>query len=122
MNRRRLGIIVTHPIQYQVPLYRYMAAYSTIEPVVFFLTEHGLTESFDPGFGRVIKYDVPLLAGYEYQVVRSYRLRQSPPASVGPFNPSLPKLIRRSGIDALLVHGYNCISHWLACATAVYSH
>jgi glycosyltransferase involved in cell wall biosynthesis len=122
MTRRRLGIIVTHPIQYQVPLYRYMAACSTIEPVVFFLTEHGLAESFDPGFGRAIKYDVPLLGGYEYQVVPNYSLRPSSPVHGGPFNPSLPKLIRRSHVDALLVHGYNCVSHWLAYGTAVCSH
>ena len=122
MSRIRLGIVVTHPIQYQVPLYRYMAACSTIEPVVFFLTEHGLAESFDPGFGRAIKYDIPLLGGYEYQVVRNYSLRPSHPAPNGAFNPSLPKLIRRSDVDALLVHGYNCISHWLAYVTAVCSH
>src|SRR5579862_2366403 len=122
MSRRRLGIIVTHPIQYQVPLYRYMAACSTIEPVVFFLTEHGLAESFDPGFGRRVKYDIPLLGGYEYQVVRNYSLRPSPSALSGAFNPSLPKLIRRSHVDALLVHGYSYISHWLAYATAVCSH
>ena len=113
---------MTHPIQYQVPLYRYMAACSTIEPVVFFLTEHGLAESFDPGFGRAIKYDVPLLGGYEYQVVRNYTLGPPPWAHGSPFNPSLPKLIRRSDVDALLVHGYNCVSHWLAYATAVCSH
>ena len=122
MSRRRLGIIVTHPIQYQVPLYRYMATCSTIEPVVFFLTEHGLAESFDPGFGRVVKYDVPLLGGYEYRVVRNYSLRPSSSAPGGAFNPSLPKLIRRSHVDSLLVHGYSCISHWLAYATAVCSH
>jgi hypothetical protein len=36
MSRRRLGIIVTRPIQYQAPLYRYITARSTVEPVVFF--------------------------------------------------------------------------------------
>ncbi len=122
MSRIRLGIIVTHPIQYQVPLYRYMTARSTVEPVVFFLTEHGLAESFDPGFGRTVKFDVPLLGGYEYQVVRNYSLRPSLRTPGGTFNPSLPKLIRRSHVDALLVHGYSCISHWLAYATAVCSH
>ncbi len=59
MSRKRLGIIVTHPIQYQVPLYRYMTARSNVEPVVFFLTEHGLAESFDPGFGRVSNMTFP---------------------------------------------------------------
>jgi len=121
MSRRRLGIVVTHPIQYQVPLYRYLATYSTIEPVVFFLTEHGLAESFDPGFGRAVKYDVPLLGGYEYQMVPGYSLRPSSRTPGSAFNPSLPKLIRRSHVDALLVHGYTCPSHWLAYATAVSS-
>jgi glycosyltransferase involved in cell wall biosynthesis len=119
MTRARLGIVVTHPIQYQVPLFRHLAARSAIEPLVFFLSEHGLAESFDPGFGRAVKYDVPLLDGYEYRLVTNC----SPKAAVGTpwrvFNPSLPTLIRRSRVDALLVHGYNTISHWLAYATAV---
>ena len=121
MSRRRLGIIVTHPIQYQVPLYRYMTARSTVEPVVFFLTEHGLAESFDPGFGQTVKFDVPLLGGYEHQVVRNYSLTSSPRTPGRAFNPSLPKVIRRSHVNALLVHGYNGTSHWLAYATAVCS-
>jgi glycosyltransferase involved in cell wall biosynthesis len=121
MSRARLGIVVTHPIQYQVPLFRYLAARSSVEPLVFFLSEHGLAESFDPGFGRVFKYDVPLLGGYEFELVRS----RSPKSALGTpwsmFNPALPTLIRRSHLDALLVHGYSNISHWLAYATAVVS-
>jgi glycosyltransferase involved in cell wall biosynthesis len=35
-------------------------------------------------------------------------------------NPSLPALIRRSDIDALLVHGYNNVSHWLAYSAAIF--
>ena len=116
----RLGIVVTHPIQYQVPLFRYLAARSSVEPLVFFLSGHGLTESFDPGFGRAIKYDVPLLGGYEHRLVRN----RSPKLAIGRwgvFNPSLPAIIRRSNVDAILVHGYSYISQWLAYATAVRS-
>jgi len=50
MVRSRLGIVVSHPIRYQVPLYWYLAARTSVEPVVLFLSEHGLKESFDPGF------------------------------------------------------------------------
>jgi len=118
MTRLRLGIVVTHPIQYQVPLFRHLAARSAIEPLVFFLSEHGLAESFDPGFGRAVKYDVPLLDGYQYRMVSNC----GPKSAVGTpwrvVNPSLPALIRRSHVDALLVHGYSTISHWLAYATA----
>jgi glycosyltransferase involved in cell wall biosynthesis len=86
---------------------------------VFFLSEHGLGESFDPGYGRAVKYDVPLLGGYEHRIVRNRSPKPTIGKSWGVFNPSLPDLIRHSRIDALLVHGYSHISHWLAYTTAV---
>jgi glycosyltransferase involved in cell wall biosynthesis len=119
MRRARLGIVVTHPIQYQIPLFSHLSARSSVEPFVFFLTDHGLAESFDPGFGRTLKYDVPLLDGYKYQIVRNRSPKPAIGTSWGVFNPSLPAAIRRAHVDALLVHGYNHISHWLAYATAV---
>ena len=121
MSRARLGIVVTHPIQYQVPLFRHLAAGSSVEPFVLFLSEHGLVESFDPGFGRAIKYDVPLLEGYQHRMLRNRSPKPTVSSSWGVINPSLPALIRHSNIDVLLVHGYNHISHWLAYATAVVS-
>jgi glycosyltransferase involved in cell wall biosynthesis len=121
MTQVRLGVVVTHPIQYQVPLFRYLAARSAIEPLVFFLSEHGLAESFDPGFGRSVKYDVPLLDGYEYRMVSNWSPKSAVATPWRVFNPSLPALIRRSRVDAMLVHGYNTISHWIAYATALSS-
>ena len=119
MSRARLGIVVSHPIQYQVPLYRQLAASSSIEPLVFYLTRHGLDDSFDPGFGRTVKYDVPLLGGYEHVLVPNRSLRPALTSPWGVFNPSLPALIRRSRLDAILVHGYSSLSHWLAYTAAV---
>lgn len=121
MSRPRLGIVVTHPIQYQVPLYRHLAAQSAVEPIVFFLSEHGLAESFDPGFGRLVQYDVPMLGGYEHRLVRNRSPKPTLKGSWGVINPSLPGLIRCSHVDAILVHGYNTISHWLAYCAAIYS-
>jgi glycosyltransferase involved in cell wall biosynthesis len=121
MTRARLGIVVTHPIQYQVPLFRHLAARSSVEPLVFFLSEHGLGESFDPGYGRAVRYDVPLLGGYEHRIVRNRSPKPTVGKSWGVFNPSLPALIRDSHIDVLLVHGYSHMSHWLAYTAAVWS-
>ena len=121
MTRARLGIVVTHPIQYQVPLFRYLASQSSVDPLVFFLSEHGLNESFDPGFGRAVKYDVSLLGGYEHRIVRNRSPKPGVDTPWGVLNPSLPALIRRSHVDALLVHGYDKISHWMAYATAISS-
>lgn len=114
----RLGIVVSHPIQYQVPLYRHLSAESCVRPYVFFLTRHGVAESYDPGFGRAIQYDVPLLQGYEYEFVRNYSPKPSPGRSWGVVNPSLPRSMRQAHLDAVLVHGYSHISSWLAFGTA----
>ncbi len=118
MIHHRLGIVVTHPIQYQVPLYRYLAANSSVEPLVFYLSDHGLEESFDPGFGQPVKYDLPLLGGYEHRMVRNWSPAPAVGKPWGVINPALPGLIRNSGLDALLVHGYSNISAWTAYMTA----
>jgi hypothetical protein len=65
--------VVSHPIQYQVRLYQYLAAWTSVEPVVLFLSEHGLIESFDRGFGRSLKSDVPLTGWYKYARQQSVR-------------------------------------------------
>jgi glycosyltransferase involved in cell wall biosynthesis len=121
MSRARLGIVVTHPIQYQVPLYRYLTENSTVEPHVFFLTDYGVAASYDPGFGRDVHYDVPLLDGYDYEFVTNRSPKPSPGTPWGTFNPSLPRAIRKASVDALLVHGYSNASAWLAFGTAVAS-
>ena len=87
MSRPRLGIVVTHPIQYQVPLYRHLASQSAVEPIVFLLSDHGLAESFDPGIGRVVKYDVPMLGGYEHRLVRNRSPKSNVSAPWGMLNP-----------------------------------
>lgn len=115
---RRLGIVVTHPIQYQVPLYRYLAANTTVDPYVFFLTDHGVASSYDPGFERQVHYDVPLLDGYEHEFVRNWSPWPSPSSPWGAVDPGLPWAIRRSSIDALMVHGWSNASAWMAFATA----
>jgi len=60
----RLLHIVSHPIQYHAPLFRRIAAESGIEFRVLFLrdTEGGY---FDAGFGRDVRWDVPLRSGYD---------------------------------------------------------
>lgn len=121
MTRRRLGIVVSHPIQYQAPLFRYLATQTSIEPHVFFLTDHGVDLSYDPGFGRPVQYDVPLLEGFEHEFIRNWSPRPSPSTPMGAINPGLPLAIRRASIDALLVHGWSNPSAWLACLSAAAS-
>ena len=65
----RLAYIVSHPIQYQAPLLRRLAQEPGLLMKTFFLTNAGAEPFFDAGFNRVLKWDVPLLEGYQYQFV-----------------------------------------------------
>ena len=55
----------------------------------------------------MVKYDVPLLGGYEHRMIRNRSPKPTVSTPWGVLNPSLPALIRRSHVDALLVHGYS---------------
>jgi glycosyltransferase involved in cell wall biosynthesis len=119
VRRPRLGIVVSHPIQYQVPLYRYLAEHSDVEPHVFYLTSHGIGPSYDPGFGREVQYDLPLLGDYSHEFVKNLSPRPSPSTPSGAINPGLARALRRASLDAVMVHGWSSISSWVAFSTAL---
>jgi len=62
--RKRLAIIATHPIQYQVPIWRALAADPALEVEVFYATDMSIRGYRDVEFGRTVKWNVPLLEGY----------------------------------------------------------
>jgi glycosyltransferase involved in cell wall biosynthesis len=63
----QLGYFVSHPIQYQAPMLRRLASHPQIDLKVFYLTDFSAKTYQDPGFGRSVRWDVPLLDGYEYE-------------------------------------------------------
>ena len=71
----RLAIIVSHPIQYYVPLYRRLAKRKDVEIKVFF-TWHGADKPMlDQGFKREVAWDIPLTEGYPFEVALPAGLR-----------------------------------------------
>lgn len=61
--------IATHPIQYQIPVFRELAISSEVEFSVAFLTRHGMAPSYDKQFQRVLQWDTPLLDGYSWELI-----------------------------------------------------
>ncbi len=60
----RLLYVVSHPIQYQAPLLRLIAAQPDIRLKVLF--RRMPDGEIDPGFGVPVRWDVPLLDGYNH--------------------------------------------------------
>jgi len=65
----RLLYLVSHPIQYQAPLLRRIAAEAEIELLVLFENMETAGAYFDEGFGAEITWDVPVTEGYQFQQV-----------------------------------------------------
>ena len=64
----RLLYLVSHPIQYQAPLLRKIAAADDIDLTVSFATDSMTGTHWDPGFRDQIEWNVPLTEGYRWQV------------------------------------------------------
>ncbi len=101
----RVACLVSHPIQYQAPLFRYLAARPGIELTVFFLSDHSIHAYRDSGFGVDVKWDVPLLDGYRSEFLP--RVGNGSGLSFWrPWTFGLRARLRRGQFDALWVHGY----------------
>lgn len=62
----RLLIVTSHPIQYQAPLFRAVAALPEVDAEVLFLTLPSAAEQ-GAGFGRAFTWDQDLLEGYRWR-------------------------------------------------------
>jgi glycosyltransferase involved in cell wall biosynthesis len=101
----RLAYFVSHPIQYQAPLLRQIAAQLDIDLTVYFTSDFSVRGYIDKGFGVNVAWDVPLLDGYKYEFLpnglfkHAHHDRQ---ISSGIFS-----RLRRNRFDVVWLHGYN---------------
>jgi glycosyltransferase involved in cell wall biosynthesis len=115
---RRVAHLVSHPVQYYAPLYRELAGREAIDLTVYFFSAATIAEFFDPGFGRVVRWDSALLDGY--------RSRFCPSAARAPAgagwtrrpNWDIVQAVALGGYDAVWLHGYNHPTSLLAAAAA----
>jgi glycosyltransferase involved in cell wall biosynthesis len=110
----RLAYLVSHPIQYQVPLLQRLARHPDIALHVYYMTDQGVRPSRDPEFGVPVQWDAPLLDGYAWTLLPN---RSWCPQADHPFrfiHPSIAGALRRERYDALIVHGYAHVTEWLA--------
>ncbi len=115
--KKKIAIITSHPIQYQTPLFRELAKNSEVDLIVYFCWNFGVTESLDPEFGRKIKWDTPLLEGYNFKFLKNFSLKPSS-SFWGQLNPSIIWELFKDKPDLLIIFGWNSYSNWLAAKTA----
>ena len=103
----RLAVVTTHPIQYQVPLFRALAA----RPEINLKVLYGLLPSPEQqgiGFGKAITWDVDLLSGYEWALLEGVVVRGEALAGRGALSaPTIISQLRSEAPDVLLVPGWH---------------
>ncbi len=105
MTRLRLGVLSTHPVQYQAPLYRALAARPDVKLKVFY-AHLPTPQQQGQGFGVPFSWDVDLLAGYE-SVLLENRAAAKGTGFNGYDTPAIRRYVQRGRFDAFLVTGWH---------------
>ena len=113
----RLAYLVSHPIQYQAPLLRAIAADPEIDLKVFFCSAVSVRAYRDDGFQREFEWDVELLDGYDSHFLPA-ALDSGVPGRWRPLNWGLGGELRRGGFDVLWVHGHMRLYHLISMVLA----
>jgi glycosyltransferase involved in cell wall biosynthesis len=109
--RRRIAFVVSHPIQYLVPLYQKLAGRDDTEIKVFFTWHAGERAVDDPGFGRPIEWDIPLTEGYAFEQVANVASDPGTYKFLGLRNPTLLDRVMSWRPDVVHINGWAWLSH-----------
>ncbi|MEM6786213.1 MAG: glycosyltransferase family 4 protein [Myxococcota bacterium] len=113
----RLAIVALHPVQYQVGMWRVMAEHPRLDVRVFYLDRMGTDGTVDRTLDVELKWDLPMLEGYPYEFVSNWSPMRFTPF-VSRINPRLFPRLLQEPFDAVMVHGYQALSNWVALASA----
>jgi glycosyltransferase involved in cell wall biosynthesis len=109
---KKLAIISSHPIQYNAPLFALLAQEQNFDLMVFYTWgESSSTAKFDPDFGKVIAWDIPLLEGYNYNFLNNTSKDPGSHHFKGIINPTLNQEIQAWGADIVWIWGWAFESH-----------
>lgn len=113
----RLAVLTPHPVHYSCALFRRVAQEPGIELTVFFGSDSTTRPHRDSGFNACIEWDVPLLDGFDYELLPAWG-KDRETSFWWPFVYGFGRRLKAGRFDWLLVHGYNRPAHWLAMAEA----
>ncbi|MBC7624918.1 MAG: glycosyltransferase family 4 protein [Aeromicrobium sp.] len=111
-GRLKLGILASHPIQYQTPLFRELATRCDLH--VYFAHSQTPQAQAAAGFGVAFEWDVDLLSGYEHSFLRNLSWRPNSGAFFGCDTPAIASEIESGDFNVFLVMGWHLKCFWQA--------
>lgn len=108
----RVGILTSHPIQYQAPWFRALAAAVDLE--VFFCHRQSAAEQGRAGFGVAFNWDIDLLSGYRHRFLKNVAAKPGVNHFAGCDTPEIREVIRGGNFDGFIVSGWQLKAYWQA--------
>lgn len=108
----KLGVLVSHPIQYHAPLYRELARRLNLK--VFFAHRQTPNQQAAAGYGVAFEWDSDLLSCFDHKFLVNRSRRPSVEHFSGCDTPDIGEHIRNECFDAFLVLGWYLKCHWQA--------
>jgi len=109
---KKIAIISTHPIQYQVPLWQKMAS-EGIDLEVWFFTDFGTKSTYDIEFNKTFAWDLPMLDGYNYRFLNVNKNASPNGGFKGIIlKENIKKILKDSNITHVYINGWQVLAYW----------
>lgn len=108
---KKLAIVITHPVQYYAPIFELLHRRGVVAVKVFYTIGTKNEQYFDPGFGKTVAWDIPLLEGYPSVFLENVAERPGSHHFNGIINPGLISEVNQFAPDAILFFGWAYQSH-----------
>ena len=104
MVKPRLAIVVSHAIQYQVPLFRLLAG--VLDLHVYFAHRQSPEQQADAGFDVAFEWDLELFDGYAHTFMVNRARRPTTQSFSGCDTPEVERRLASGGFDAVVTMGW----------------
>ena len=120
VRKVRVAHLVSHPVQYLVPIYREISKSPDIEFTVYFYSDSSLGRHFDEEFGKEFEWSTPLLGGYKHRLLPSSKGKSINNAFAWPNWDLLADVVRQK-YDVIWINSYIGSNAFFARAAAFVS-
>lgn len=108
----RIGILTSHPIQYQAPLFRALA--KEVDLTLYFAHRQTAAGQAKAGYGVSFEWDVDLLSGYSSVFLQNRSKNPNVFSFAGCDTPEIADIIKAGRFDAFIVTGWYLKCYWQA--------
>jgi glycosyltransferase involved in cell wall biosynthesis len=114
----RIAVLNSHPIQYFAPLYAYLNAAPDLDVTALYLSDFSVRGGRDAGFGRDVRWDLDLLAGYRSLFLGQGARMREPKGFWSLVAPQVWSELRSGRYDVVWLHGHNYAANLIALVAA----